>query len=109
MPRWRHSTRRRKEKFTLPIHESIGTELGVQRKNPRIPKLTRREEEPYKERRHEEESQMRYEEEPHRERWRYFESPNRDEREVPKRALMDTLKCPIPPFVGDEDMESYLD
>ncbi|RDX95485.1 Retrovirus-related Pol polyprotein from transposon gypsy, partial [Mucuna pruriens] len=56
-----------------------------------------------KERRHEEEEPRRgrrYEEEPQRVR-RYEEDP--------RRAPLDTLKCKIPPFIGDEDMESYLE
>ncbi|RDX94571.1 hypothetical protein CR513_23031, partial [Mucuna pruriens] len=81
----------------------------------------RQEKESYRERRHEEEPRRRYEEEPHKdrrerryeephhERKRYFESPQRDERVVPRRAPMDALKYRIPPFVGDRDVESYLD
>ncbi|RDX88853.1 hypothetical protein CR513_29486, partial [Mucuna pruriens] len=40
---------------------------------------------------------------------RYFESPHKDEREVPRKAPIDALKCRIPPFIRDEDVESYLD
>ncbi|RDX77719.1 hypothetical protein CR513_42113, partial [Mucuna pruriens] len=40
----------------------------------------------------------------------YFKtSPYKDEREVPKGTPMDALKCRIPPFARDGDIESYLD
>ncbi|RDX95920.1 hypothetical protein CR513_21490, partial [Mucuna pruriens] len=39
----------------------------------------------------------------------HFIMKGEDEREVPKRAPIDALKCHITPFAGDGDMESYLE
>ncbi|RDY01811.1 hypothetical protein CR513_14817, partial [Mucuna pruriens] len=109
-----------------------GKTVGIQRSLESLPSTTiangrtimvhqekRHEEEPW--RRYEEEPWRRYEEEPHKERRekryeepyperrRYFKSSHRDEREVPKKAPMDTLKCHTPPFArdGDDIVELY--
>ncbi|RDX78753.1 hypothetical protein CR513_40921, partial [Mucuna pruriens] len=38
----------------------------------------------------------------------YFKTVRRHEKD-PRRTPLDTLKCKIPPFVGDEEAESYLE
>ncbi|RDY06699.1 hypothetical protein CR513_09274, partial [Mucuna pruriens] len=134
MPRWRHPARRRRN-LPCPYTRAHAVEWGVQRISPRILRAQaigrgvgkiekgrsiREIEEIGGERRNHiekegmrgrlkgERRERRYEE-PHHEIRRYFESPQRDEREVLRRAPMDDLKCHIPPFIGDGDMESYLD
>ncbi|RDY00587.1 hypothetical protein CR513_16224, partial [Mucuna pruriens] len=66
-----------------------------------------------RERRYEEEEprrEKRYEDESQRERGCKEESRRmRRCEEDPRRAPLDTLKYKIPPFVGDRDVESYLE
>ncbi|RDX75166.1 hypothetical protein CR513_44988, partial [Mucuna pruriens] len=50
--------------------------------------------------------EMRHEEEEHRKERRYEEDPRRARRY--EKTSLDVLKCKIPPFIGDGDVESYL-
>ncbi|RDX99310.1 hypothetical protein CR513_17653, partial [Mucuna pruriens] len=97
--------------YTLIAHVIVrgakdNTKKGGMRKNLRERKKRRREEKSRRER-----QERRYEEEYYEERRgrRCNESPRQRDTKGFQRDPMDTLKCRIPPFEGDGDVEAYLD